>query len=393
MIFACYILLYTNAVHDIFQSIWYNLAIDTNQSGGFMSAKYIRLANILRESIFQNTGNGIYKLPSEKELCEQYHMSRQTVRAALRLLTEERLIEKRKGSGSFSTGLGSMQNTIAVIVNFAEEYTTPSFLASIKSVLAAKGYSIDVYPTCCRVSEERKILNHLKDASIRGLIVEGCKNALPNPNLDLYRQLMAKGIAILFAGDVYPGLENCVCIKDDNYYGGYLLAKHLVELGHTKIASIFQIDELRGLERYLGFASALRDFNLPLPEELIVWYTAATLESLESKSDTGFLTDLLRRNKGMFSAAICQNDEIAYWLIRELEYAELRVPEDMSVVSFDNSYMSDLNSVHITTLSHEKDIGAATASTLLQMIQGETVFSEELSWELIDKNSDAPYEK
>ena len=93
MIFACYILLYTNAVHDIFQRVWYNLAIDTKQSGGFMSAKYIRLANILRESIFQNTGNGIYKLPSEKELCEQYHMSRQTVRAALRLLTEERLIE------------------------------------------------------------------------------------------------------------------------------------------------------------------------------------------------------------------------------------------------------------------------------------------------------------
>lgn len=358
-----------------------------------MSAKYIRLANILRESIFQNTGNGIYKLPSEKELCEQYHMSRQTVRAALRLLTEERLIETRKGSGSFSTGLGSMRNTIAVIVNFAEEYTTPSFLASIKSVLAAKGYSIDVYSTRSRVSEERKILNHLKDASIRGLIVEGCKNALPNPNLDLYRQLMAKGIAILFAGEIYPGLENCICIKDDNYYGGYLLAKHLIELGHTRIAGIFQIDGLRGLERYLGFASAMRDFSLPLPEELIVWYTAATLEALESKSDTGFLTDLLRRNKGMFSAAICQNDEIAYWLIRELEYAELRVPEDISVVSFDNSYMSDLNSVHITTLSREKDSGAAIASALLQVIQGETVFSEELSWELVNKNSDAPYEK
>lgn len=358
-----------------------------------MSAKYIRLANILRESIFQNAGNGFYKLPSEKELCEQYHMSRQTVRAALHLLSEEKLIETRRGSGSFSTGLGSMQNTIAVIVNYAEEYTTPSLLANMKSILAAKGYSIDVYPTGSKVSEERRILEKLKDTPIRGMIVEGCRNALPNPNLDLYRHLVAKGIAVLFAGGTYPGLEHCICIKDDNYYGGYFLAKRLIELGHTQIAGIFKIDELQGLERYHGFAAAMRDFGIPLPEELIIWYTAATLEALETKSDTGFLTDLLRRNKGMFSAAICQNDEIAYWLIRELDYAGLHVPDDISIVSFDNSYMSDLNSIHITTLSHEKDLGTVAASTLLRMIQGETVFSEELSWELVEKNSDAPYEK
>lgn len=358
-----------------------------------MSAKYIRLANILRESIYQNTGNGIYKLPSEKELCEQYRMSRQTVRAALRLLAEEKLIETRKGSGSFSTGLGSMQNTIAILVNYAEEYTAPSFLASVKSALAAKGYSTEVYSTHSRVSQERRILEDLEGASIRGIIVEGCKNALPNPNLDLYRRLMAKGISILFAGGSYLGLDNCVCIKDDDYYGGYSLAKRLIELGHTQIAGIFKIDDQRGLERYLGYAAAMRDFGVPLPDDLVVWYVSATLEALESKSDTGFLTNLLRRNRELFSAAICQNDEVAYWLVRELNYAGLRVPEDISVLSFDNSYMSDLNSIHITTLSHERDLGTAAASALLRMIQGEDVFSEELSWELIDKNSDAPYEK
>lgn len=356
-----------------------------------MSAKYIRLANILRESIFQNTGSGIYKLPSESELCKQYNMSRQTVRTALQLLTAEGLIEKRRGSGSYSTGLGTMQNTIAVIVNHAEEYTTPAFLATVKSVLGAKGYSINVYSTHAKIPEERKILEELKDTPIRGMIVEGSKTALPNPNLDLYEHLQAKGISILFSGDMYQSLTDCVCIKDDNYYGGYLLAKHLIQMNHAKIAGIFKIDDRQGLERYSGFAAAMRDFNIPLPEELITWYTSARLEALESKGDTGFLTDLLRRNKGLYSAVICQNDEIAYWLIRELRYAEIRVPEDISVVSFDNSYMSDLNSVHITTLSRDREPGSAAASALLRMIQGETVFSEELSWNLIKKNSDAPY--
>ena len=90
----------------------------------------------------------------------------------------------------------------------------------------------------------------------------------------------------------------------------------------------------------------------------------------------------------MYTAVICQNDEIAYWLIRELRYAGMRVPED-----FDNSYMSDLNSVRITTLSHEKqELGTAAASALLKIIQGEPVLSEDLSWKLIQKGSDAPFQ-
>lgn len=356
-----------------------------------MPAKYIHLANLLRNLIFQNTGNGVFKLPSEHALCQQYHVSRQTVRAALSLLSEEGLIEKRHGSGSFSTGLGSRQNSIAVMVNNAEEYTTPAFLSNVKSVLGNKGYSTKIYTTYSKISTEREILEELKDASIRGLITEGTKTALPNPNLDLYEALKLKGIAVLFAGGYYPAFSSSIYIKDDNYYGGYLLAQHLIQQGHTRIAGIFKIDDLQGIERYSGFVTALRDYSVPASDDLNIWYTAQHLEALQSRSDTGLFAPLLRRNKGMYTAVICQNDEIAYWLIRELRYAGIRVPEDVSVVSFDNSYMSDLNTIHITTLSHEnQELGTAAAAALLKIIQGESVLSEDLSWKLIQKGSDAP---
>ncbi len=357
-----------------------------------MSAKYIHLANILREIIFQNTGKGIYKLPSEHELCAQYHLSRQTVRAALHLLTEEGLIEKRQGSGSFSTGLGTRENTIGIIVNNADEYTTPALLADLKSVFREKGYTAQIYSTYSKIAIEREILENLRTAPIRGLIVEGTKTALPNPNLDLYEYLMEKGVAIVFAGGNYPALTSAVYIKDDNYYGGYLLAKHFIQQGHTQIAGIFKIDDMQGLERYFGFVTALRDFKITVAEELILWYTSAKLEALETRSDTGFLTSFLRRNKSLCSAIICHNDEIAYWLIRELRYADIRVPEDISVVSFDNSYMSDLDSIRITTLSHGRhELGKTAACALLRMIQGETVFSEELPWRLVSRGSDCAY--
>lgn len=357
-----------------------------------MPAKYIHLANILREFIFQNTGQGIYKLPSEHELCVQYHVSRQTVRAALHLLTEEGLIEKRRGSGSFSTGLGTRENTIGIIVNHADEYTTPVLLADLKSVFREKGYSAQIYSTYSKIAMEREILENLKTTPIRGLIVEGTKTALPNPNLDLYEHLMGKGVSILFVGGNYPALASAFYIKDDNYYGGYLLAKHLIQQGHTQIAGIFKIDDIQGLERYSGFVTALRDFKITVTEDLILWYTSAKLEALQTKSDTGFLISFLRKNKSLCSAIICHNDEIAYWMIRELRYANIRVPEDMSIVSFDNSYMSDLDSIRITTLSHGRhELGKTAASSLLRMIQGETIFSEELPWRLVSRGSDCAY--
>ena len=338
-------------------------------------------------------GEGVYKLPSEHELTKQYHVSRQTVRTALQLLTEEGLIEKRRGSGSFSTGLGTMKNTIAILVNNAEEYTSPALIADIKSVLGAKGYSTNIYSTYSKISVEREILWELKDASIRGIIVEGTKTALPNPNLDLYDSIMAKGICVLFIGGNYPALSSSVCIKDDNYYGGYLLAKHLIQKGHTHIAGIFKMDDIQGLERYSGFITAMRDFSVPLLEELVIWYTSAELEALENRSDTGFLTSFLRKNKDECSAVICQNDEIAYWLVKELDYAGIRIPEDISIVSFDNSYMSSLDSIRITSLAHNShEMGTTAAAVLLRMIQGDSVHSEELSWHLILRGSDAFYE-
>lgn len=353
-----------------------------------MTAKYIQLANILKEQILQNTGT-IYKLPSENTLCRQYHVSRQTVRAALQVLTKDGLIEKRHGSGSYSTGLGAMEKKIGIIVNNADEYTTPYLLADIESVLGEKGFRATIHSTFSKAETEHDILEELEKASIRGLIVEGLRTTLPNPNLELYKRLEAKGISILFVNGYYPALTSYIHIADDNYYGGYILTKHLLELGHTQIAGIFKMDDLQGLERYSGYTSALRESGLPVRDELVTWYTAAELEALESKSDTGFLTSFLRKNKDSYSAIVCYNDEIAYWLIREMRYANIRVPEDISVVSFDNSYMSDLNSIRITTLAHEKHaLGTVAATTLLRMIQGEHVISEELPWQLITRGSD-----
>lgn len=354
-----------------------------------MSVKYARLAELLRNLIEENTGS-VFKLPTEAALCKKYGVSRQTVRKALSILESEHLIEKRRGSGSYSTGLfGSAErDTVAVLVCSDSEYIYPEFLAALRNALQQQGFSCAVYVTDNRVSKERNILEHLLAHPVRGILSEGCKTAFPTPNHDLYRRLLKEGASVLFFHGNYPNLPDLPSVTDDNYAGAYYLGKYLVSSGHKKTAAIFKADDMQGSERCHGFLSALRDENVPFPEENICYFDSARLSALQKRQDTGFLSDFVGKQLDDATAVLCHNDEIAYWLIKELTYRNLRVPEDISVVSFDNSYLGELSAVQITSLSHKKqEMAASAAEMLLKLMKGSAVSSRKLPWHLVRRQS------
>lgn len=356
-------------------------------------SKYETLSKQLMEQISRNLRQGITALPTEAQLSEQYRVSRQTVRAALSLLREKGLIESRQGSGSYATGLSpdASGNLIPLLITSSQEYIYPRLITDIRSSLAEKGYQLQVYPTDNDTSVERRILRSLLDAPPRGLIAEGSKSALPTPNADLYEALKAKGVRLLFLHNKYDALPEEVCVKDDNYYGGYLLADHLAQLGHTSIAGLFKIDDRQGPERYFGVVSCLRDLGLELLDSRVGWFQSSDVNALEKRQDSRFLASFIRERLSGCSAVICYNDEIAYWLMKELSYAHLQVPRDISVVCFDNSYLSDLSKVRITTLTHKPhEMSDCVAETMVRLLQGISVVSQEIPWELIRKESDGP---
>ena len=356
--------------------------------------KYEMLTKLLTEQISQNLQQGITSLPTEAQLCAQYQVSRQTVRAALSLLKSQGIITSRQGSGSYATGLlpFSDRNVIPVLVASGQEYIYPNLLNDMQNVLSSQGYQIQIYPTENDVSTERQHLQTLLKDPPRGMIVEGTKSTLPTPNLDLYNRLKKAGTFLLFLHNRYSALSDEICIKDDNYYGGYLLAEHLTGLGHTKIAALFKVDDLQGPERYLGAASCLRDLGYELTDRHVGWFDTQDIESLRNRQDTRFLTQFIQERLPGCSAVICYNDETAYWLRKELAYADIQVPRDLSVVCFDNSYLSDLSKIRITTLTHRPhEMGTAAAECMIQRLRGIPVVSQEIPWEIAQKESDGPY--
>ncbi len=354
-----------------------------------MAAKYQLLAERLREELRRNSGHAGYRLPTELELSRQYQVSRQTVRHTLRLLEEEGLIRRRQGSGSFATGLlpGAAPRQIAVVTSFLDDYIFPAILHDASGVFSRQGYSTAVYATENRVSTEREILLRLLEEPVSGLLVEGAKTALPTPNAGLYQRLRQAGTPVVFLHGAYAELDQIPCVADDNYGGGYQLARYLTGRGHREIAGIFKSDDIQGPQRYHGAISAIRDAGLAIRDGRFAWYDTEDRRCLLEERDGRLLTDFLQKRLGNATAVICYNDEIAYRLIQVLLEAGRRVPEEVAVVSFDNSYLSQLGPVPIPSLSHRSRMGRAAAEQMTGLLRGEAVRSKFLEWELVIRTS------
>lgn len=353
-----------------------------------MAAKYQTLAQLLRQELLRQN-NEPCKLPTEMELAARYRMSRQTVRHALQLLEEEGLIQRRQGSGSFSTGrAGDAPRQIAVVCSFLDDYIFPTILHDAQSVFSREGYSTLVFATENQVGAERSILQKLLAQPVAGVLAEGSKTALPSPNAPLYRQLRAQGTPLLFLHGACAELADAPCISDDNYAGGHMLARHLIERGHRSIAGIFKSDDVQGPQRYHGCVSAIRDAGLNLRDRGFLWYDTEDRLELVDRKDTTLLRRFLEVRLDGATAVVCYNDEIAFLLIRELLAMGRRVPEDVAVVSFDNSYYSQISPIPITSLRHPAPrMGQVAAEQLLRMLRGGQAASQALPWELMARAS------
>ena len=241
-----------------------------------MAIKYKWLAARLREQLPDYATQSRHRLPTEAELAAHYQVSRQTVRQALAVLTQEGLIESRQGSGSYLTGRlrDGAYNTIGILLPGDSQYLYPTFLYDLRTALHAEGFTLLVYKTEEKISTEREILTEILSHPPRALIVNPVQSALFNPNLDLYHALLKKSIPVVFMRHPYPQLDNCPCILEDDISGGRILTEYLITQGHTMFGSLFCADDASGADRYRGMLEVIRDHRLPLPDDRAQWFSS-----------------------------------------------------------------------------------------------------------------------
>ena len=85
---------------------------------------------------------------------------------------------------------------------------------------------------------------------------------------------------------------------------------------------------------------------------------------------------------------ICYNDEIAYRLLDILLHAGVRVPQELAIISFDNSHYSSLGAVGLTSLAPDPGkLGTLAAQGILELVRGKQAQSQKLPWKLVTRKS------
>ncbi len=353
-----------------------------------MEPKYQAVAETLRRDI----AAGVYRdgdtLLTEAELKDKFNVSRQTVRQAISLLESDGLVVRRRGSGTY-VAHGPRKHggtlSVAVITTYITDYIFPSIVRGAESVLSAENCIMSLSATYNRTDHERALLERILDTPVDGLIVEGTKTALPNPNTGLYERLIERNIPFVFINGYYPQLGRAVHVVADDEAGGRMAVEALAARGLTRIGGVFKSDDMQGHLRYRGFSGELQRQGLALRDEDVCWF------STENKRR--FLTEetgarFLRGLENGVDALVCYNDEIALQLMDALRERGLEVPRDLSLISFDNSAFASVCHPRLTSLSHPKDeFGRVAAQKLLRMIAGSPEESAVLPWTLKERES------
>lgn len=320
---------------------------------------------------------------SENELCEIHHVSRQTVRQALTTLENQNILVRKQGSGTFVKAAGGIHETlnynVGVISTYFSDYIFPSIVTGIELVFKQNKIGMQLSITHNQVAEESQALKVVLNQDIRGLIVEPSKSALPNPNMELYERIKARGIPVVFFNAKYPWSDS-PCVAMDDVEAARIVTDHLFELGHRRISGILSLDDIQGHKRYQGFMKSFEEHGAVNAEQNVLWYATGERKTLFTQSRER--VEALLKNS---SAIVCYNDNMAIKLMDFCKKMGLRVPEDISIVGIDDSKLASVCEVPLTTVRHpHQTLGECAAKRLIEMIgtpdapTQDTLFAPEL---------------
>ena len=176
------------------------------------------------------------------------------------------------------------------------------------------------------------------DNKVDGLIVMGQLN-------DDYLALFEESEIPVIFFDFYLNQTQVDCVVTDNFYSGWNLTEVLIKKGHKRIGFVGNVYSTSSIQdRFLGYCRGLLAHKLKLDESLIV----------SDRDDDGEFIKL-KLPDSLPTAFVCNNDQVAYDLIKLLQDEGYKVPDDVSVASFDNTKFSTRSNPQITTVDNNVD--------------------------------------
>jgi DNA-binding LacI/PurR family transcriptional regulator len=248
------------------------------------------------------------------------------------------------------------------------------------------GYDLLIAHTLNKPEREDYVLRRLLSRRVDGLFITPVYRF--EAEARIYQEIAARKIPTVLLGSPAPFCRNFPAIEIEELVASYNLTKHLVGLGHKKIAYLTGPTTAPWAhERFEGYRRALREVGLEVDDKL-VFQSGATIED-------GVKATLQMLNEGCQPTAIqAVNDLVAIGCAETLLNQGVKIPEDISIAGFGNVLSAEYYRVPLTTVRQPKHrLGVAAVEKMMKLIHGEPVEFKRLPAELEIRRSTAPPKK
>jgi len=251
-------------------------------------------------------------------------------------------------------------NTVGLIVGNILSHFYTVIAKTVEDTARKYGFSTIL---CNGDDDPEKELEYIK--VLESSRVEGIILTPTGKNRDYINELIESGMKIVLIDRLVDGVE-CNAVVVDNENGSYKAVKHLIEQGYKKIGIINgSVDLTTGKERLDGYLRALKEANLPENEDLI--------KIGDFKKETGVnLSKELLEGKNIPDAIFSANLEITKGVLTTIKQMGLKMPEDIGLVSFDDSDLTQLFNSPITVISQPVyEIGSTAMEIMINEIKSD----------------------
>lgn len=238
---------------------------------------------------------------------------------------------------------------------------------AVEDMAHANGYNVILCNTDNDLEKEAKYVNFLIHKGVDGIIF-----STPEVGDRNIRDLMKDhpNLSVVLLGSTVRGVQ-LDAILVDNLEGGYMATIHLLDRGHRRIAHITgQENSFATIERKKGYLDAMEEYEATVKAEWII--------TDEFKIDSGYKNAVnLLDQKERPTAIFAGNDAIATGVYRAARELDIRIPEDLSVVGFDDSEYAQILYPMLTTVRTPiYDMGKRAVEFGIQSIEGKKKYKE-----------------
>src|SRR5690554_182394 len=251
-----------------------------------------------------------------------------------------------------------------------------NILDKFKKYIEKEGYDL-LFISESIGSSVHRYIDHCRQKGVDGIII-----LCTYPDEESIIRLIDSDIPRVII-DHDTNLTNCV--YTDNYTSTYNAIKYLIENGHTRIAHIHgDLYSFVGRERFKGYKQALSDYNIPFQNKYLL--EGSTYSMME-----GYRRGLeIAKLNAKPSAVITASDNLAIGVMKAFQENNIKIPDDISLIGFDNIELSSLVTPSLTTINQDKEqISYRASQCLIKQIENRTKRYEKIKIEgiLIERNT------